>query len=189
MKIHEVENMSADELKTGQAEIVKALDGNAELAARYVQARLDAKIRDEKLAEQAKTLEALQVGIDLATQAANAAKEETAKAKGIGDTLGRELDTVVGDARTSAQQCAALMAEQVEEHNKQLDSLRSEHSVIDTAARASQQIGDKMIADLTQRCDRLKVQAETYDAAITTIHKAAADAIASRELARADQGE
>lgn len=54
-----VENMTAQELKDSRSELIEDLTsfGNVtELAQRYVQARLDAKMRDEKMAEQGKQI-------------------------------------------------------------------------------------------------------------------------------------
>ncbi len=171
MDIHEVENMSADELKAGQAKIIEALDGNAELAVRYVQARLDAKIRDVKLAEQAKTLEALQTGLDAAKRQAEGDAAELSLAAERVDGLQRDYRTAVGDAQDKHEQDLKALRELGEQKQADADDFK------------------RRIQILIGRCERLKLQAETYDSAITTIHKAAADAIASRELARADQGE
>jgi hypothetical protein len=50
MKLEDIENLSFAELKQQGASIVESL-GGGDLAKRYVQARTDAKQRDEKLAE------------------------------------------------------------------------------------------------------------------------------------------
>lgn len=60
----EIENLSSAELKTKREELAEAIKGEADLAARYVQARFDAKQRDEKLAEQGKTITILQETCD-----------------------------------------------------------------------------------------------------------------------------
>jgi len=162
MKIHEVENMSAAGMKQNRDAIIESLsdESPANLIERYYQARLDAKIRDEKLTEQAKTLEALQIGLDAAKQ-----KAEIAEAAG-------------------------------EENAKALSRLQAEHEVLDTKAKDSQQIADKTLADkdaairlIAKRCDRLKTQAELYATAMTTIQKAATDAIATRVIDEADKDE
>ena len=58
MTIQEIENMTFAELKARQSELIGAMKDTlpTELAARYVQARLDAKQRDEKLSEQGRTI-------------------------------------------------------------------------------------------------------------------------------------
>lgn len=62
MALEAIENMSASELKDQREALVALAAGQpaADLAARYVQARLDARMRDEKLAEQGKTITILQ---------------------------------------------------------------------------------------------------------------------------------
>lgn len=60
-KTHDIENMSVAELKASKNAIIAELQASpAELAARYVQARLDAKMRDEKLAQQGKYITQLE---------------------------------------------------------------------------------------------------------------------------------
>lgn len=58
MDIHKIENLSFEELKTRKAELLETLKAasGGDLAVRYLQARTDAKQRDEKLAEQGKTI-------------------------------------------------------------------------------------------------------------------------------------
>lgn len=93
MTTAEVENLSHADLKARKDELATALEKvpAAELAARYVQARTDAKFRDEKLAEQGQTLAALQEGmtavkaqaaqtIDSVKQAGQAALAEAERA-------------------------------------------------------------------------------------------------------------
>ena len=92
MKIQDIENMTAADLKAKRTELVKAL-GDAgsgvsvpELAARYVQARMDAKMRDEKLAEQGLTITNLNALLEVeraATKAALAKWEQTDMALGV----------------------------------------------------------------------------------------------------------
>ena len=78
MNLIEIENLSAVELKARRDELVEAAKGAPveELAARYVQARLDATQRDEKLAEQGKTITALQDALSAAKAQAVAAQLE-----------------------------------------------------------------------------------------------------------------
>lgn len=70
MTLETIENLSAADLKTKAAELVaEAVKVEpAELAKRYVQARLDAKMRDEVLAKQGETVTALQTGLKAAEQ-------------------------------------------------------------------------------------------------------------------------
>lgn len=62
----DIENLSASELKQRRVELTKEMSEVAPdaLASRYVQARLDAKMRDEKLAEQGTTITLLQSSLE-----------------------------------------------------------------------------------------------------------------------------
>jgi len=64
MSLVEIENLSHADLKAQRDTLISAAAKApaVELAARYVQARTDAKARDEKLAEQGATITALTVG-------------------------------------------------------------------------------------------------------------------------------
>lgn len=110
MTISEIENMDAATLKASKAAAVEAVKGAPELATRYVQARLDATIRDEKLAEQGKTISALhdaaeasktrEAELETQIQEARAELEResqraSAKAVGIDQKLTEALDRYV----------------------------------------------------------------------------------------------
>lgn len=68
MKIHDIENLSAAELKSRRHELKAGLASAShdELAGRYLQARTDASMRDEKLAEQGRTITTLNDAADAA---------------------------------------------------------------------------------------------------------------------------
>lgn len=95
--IQDVENATAAEIKAGRAEAIEAAKGAADVAERFVSARLDAKTRDEKMAEQGETIKSLQTALDdsraryleLDTRSAmreRAIEEETARANAmVGD--------------------------------------------------------------------------------------------------------
>lgn len=188
MDIHEVENMTVAELKAQKGEVLTAVAGHAELASRYFQARLDAKIRDEKLAEQAVTLDALQTGL----AAAKARAEVDAEALAM--------------AAEAANKRADEAKRAKNEHAKAMAALQSEHDVIDTAAKGSLAIVKKDMAALSEqeqadavdferrigilkdRCERLKAQAEIHATGMTAIQKIANDAVATRAIADANGG-
>ncbi len=74
---HTIENLSHAELKANRADLIaqaKEADQH-ELASRYVQARTDAKHRDEKLAEQGRSIEALQFAVEKFQKMATAAQQ------------------------------------------------------------------------------------------------------------------
>lgn len=81
MKIEEIEGLPYSELRARHDELVAACKDvePAVLAARYVQARTDATMRDGKLADQAKTIEALQTGLRAAEEQVAAIKEAAAE--------------------------------------------------------------------------------------------------------------
>lgn len=89
MTISEIENLSYAELKARREELIEAAaaDDGGVLAQRYVQARTDAKLRDEKLAEQGQTIDALKAGY--------AALQEKSAAQ---DAQIKELETKLQDA-------------------------------------------------------------------------------------------
>ena len=84
MTLIEICNLSAAELKERRAELADAAKGidPAELAARFVQSLTDAKARDEKLAEQGKTIQLLQSGLEA----------EAGKVRALGAELQRMAD-------------------------------------------------------------------------------------------------
>lgn len=168
MQIHEIENLSFFDLKTRQAELIEAAKDVSveelpervdELAKRYVQARTDATMRDEKLADQAKTLEALRTGLDAAT-------EKVAAAEQVSNDLLAKRAT---DQQTAEKEKAK--ASQVES---------------DLNQRCKEVVGNFVREQ--QRSARLKNQADKFASAVTTIHKAAFDAINSQEIDDADKG-
>lgn len=83
MNIETIENMTVEELKRPEvAESAKQLPVD-QLASRYVQARLDAKVRDEKLADQGELIASLeaQLAERVNTIAANTVKIEQLEKK------------------------------------------------------------------------------------------------------------
>lgn len=66
MTLQEIENLTFEELKAQRADILESLKTTnlRDVSERYLQARIDAKQRDEKLAEQGKTITLLQAGHD-----------------------------------------------------------------------------------------------------------------------------
>lgn len=70
MNIRDVENLSAADLKARRAECVEAgaAEQPGDLAERFVDARIDAKLRDEKLAEQGVTITNLNEALRIKTE-------------------------------------------------------------------------------------------------------------------------
>lgn len=76
MKLHEIENLSVAELKARRSELATAIANEPvqEIASRYIQARTDAKARDEKLAEQGKAIADLEKQLQSARNKSDEAK-------------------------------------------------------------------------------------------------------------------
>jgi hypothetical protein len=115
MQIHEVENLPAAELKTRKAELIEAL-GGGELAQRYVQARTDAKMRDEKLAEQGGMIAALTNG--------NAALEE--KLQSLSTRNGELVNDLEASKARSASLLEQLSAAQKQTTDQELRAVAAE---------------------------------------------------------------
>lgn len=161
MTLIEVENLSAAQLKERRAELIEAIKGAdpVELATRFVDARHDAKLRDERLGEQGETINALKQGLGAATQ--RAAEQEgmlAAASKRIkdGDAL---MDQMTADL-------AAVKAEA----SKAIEGVKA-------ALKAEQAKSARLTAQLRQR-----------EAAVNTAAKALNDAIAARLVETAEQG-
>lgn len=97
----DIENLTPGELKTRRAELVAAAQQQpaAELAERYVKARLDASLRDERLGEQGRIITTLQDGLEAKSRENSGLTSEVA-------TLRRALDeaeTLIASERAANQ--------------------------------------------------------------------------------------
>lgn len=162
MNIHEIENMTFAELKANRAELIDAIKKTPpeDLARRYLQARTDAKQRDEKLAEQGKTIVALQDG--------NAALSEKV-------------------ASIEAQLASSKLA--IENYTRELEAARVAHSDEMAVLNEKRNELSGMLSEEKERAARLKVQAEKYMSAVSSIHSVALDAINSQVIDDAETGE
>lgn len=162
MQIHEIENLSFSELKARRDELVaEAAKVEPEvLAARYVQARTDAAMRDEKLAEQGKTIGNLNDAADVFRERVdskdNAIKQHVA-----------ELEK----AREAHSAEVAAMRSEVTRLGKELQTMRAD------------------LASERQRAERLKAEAQRHAEAFSAAQKALADAAALQQIETADVGE
>ena len=119
MDIREIENLSAEEMKARRAEIVEVARAAADVAERYVSARIDAKMRDEKLAEQGKTIALLQESAEeakgklaqMSVKIAELSKEVAAqfeKAEGFRNLSMRETARAERMAKTARVHAGAI---------------------------------------------------------------------------------
>jgi hypothetical protein len=115
--ILEVENMGPDELKEQHDACVAAAKASPldELARRYVKSRYDATRRDVLLGEQAKTLKALQTGLDASQESTNGWK---AKAE--------EANQLLTAASTVVKDLTATLTAEREQADEKLAHLRRE---------------------------------------------------------------
>lgn len=118
MTLTEIENLTAAELKSRRAELEQAAAAApvADLAHRYVQARHDAAMRDEKMSEQGRTITALQ-------QALDDLKAKSSQQAGEIATLQRAVDeaeTMIASERTANQN----LREQITEASRKAHTWR-----------------------------------------------------------------
>lgn len=179
--IHDIENNDYETLKAEKDAIIASLSDTPwdEVAQQYVKTLITAKHRDEKLAEQAKTLEALQKGLDAVEERAAANAKEAAEALA---TIKGELAECAA-AKDEFQAMATTLQQNYKDASAEwADKLAA--TIADKDATICEQGGK--IGDLALRCKRLAVQAGKCNNAISTAHKVLLDAIQARELAKAD---
>lgn len=133
MTLQEIENLSYDELKANRETVLADVKNSkfAEVAERYLQARIDAKQRDEKLAEQGKTITLLQAGHDQLTDALNAKTELLSAAHGAIDQgrqkqaeLTAEIERLRGLLRAETDKSARLQSCAVKHQNALTGALK-----------------------------------------------------------------
>ena len=113
MQLSEIENLDAAALKAGRSELIEAAKAApaAELAARYVQARTDAKQRDQKLAEQGETIKHLQSALDEAAKREAGARSETQQAETAASEAKKQIAALKDEAVGLTEELRALRAE------------------------------------------------------------------------------
>lgn len=162
MQTSHIENLSSADLKDQRAEIVSALKASPpdDLADRYVQARLDAKSRDDKLSEQGQTITTLNEALGLA--------------KGEIERLCGELQAANSLRKSESEQAGNLIrssAEIVENLRAEIAGLRHQ------------------LASETARADRLKNAAGRMHAASAKAAQQLNEALSAQAIAAADEGQ
>lgn len=164
MTLIDLENLSPAELKALTKEQTDAVAASPdELRARYLKTLIDAKTRDEKLAEQGKTITTLQ---DAFEQLKAAAQADQLKLEGIGADLQKKLQTA--EAAVSQQKTQAV-------------AQAAKHAETLTAMQAS-------LASETERAKRLKAQAVRHQSAVFACQKLLNEAVAAESIEQADAG-
>lgn len=128
MHLTEIENLSAADLKSRRDELVEAAKAaeQGELAARYVKARTDAKLRDEKLAEQARTLDALSTGLESAKVQAADQSRSIGELEDMVSSRESERNALARNLHAAHQAHSAELATLQQEHSNTVDDLRAE---------------------------------------------------------------
>lgn len=152
MNLHEIENMTAADLKAQRAELAESLKAEPpdDLADRYLQARHDAKQRDEKLAEQGRTITALQTGLAAADKAGREVAQRFTEAK--------ETIAVVQDAARETTQAdkatIAALTESLKAQTERADRLKVVATRNHAAASASAKLlNDALAAEAVDAAD------------------------------------
>lgn len=159
MKLYDVKNMSFADLKAKRTEIIESLDAPGsgtrevsfvELITAFVGALTDAKGRDEKLAEQGKTITALQDGLEASkafTKELSAEAEElTATLKTVRETA---RETILAD-KTAIGAAVASLAKQTERADRlKAEALRN-HAALSGAAKL---VNDALAAQAVENAD------------------------------------
>lgn len=139
MTIHDIENMPATELKARREELITAgLDfAPADLSERYVQARLDAKLRDELLAEQGKTITGLEHQADDLLGRLEQLNVQYKAAKETGATLNAQL----------AEMTAELAQEKARVERLKVTARCNNKAVVGAAAILNAAISEQHVQD------------------------------------------
>lgn len=161
MKLHDIENLPFAELKARRVELVKVaiVTEVDELAARYVQARTDAKGRDEKLAEQAKTLAALQEGLE-------AVKEREALTTKACDEAVAAIQKESAQLLKTADDTVVEWEIACQKHLEVIENLQSNNAAL-----------VEQVTKLGSQCERLNTQAKSATEAMTTVQVEALRAV------------
>lgn len=192
ISITEIENMKLADMRERKEELVEAAKAfdPVVLAKRYVQASIDAKVRDEKLGEQADTLEALQQGLESSKKldGINAEKiknqvHEIAGLKNDGVELSRAHDTRFNKAGAEAEQRYRKLKKDYDDFKHKVNASIEEAAELHLSQTATL---NGELGTAQRRSARLKIQAEKFTAAVSGIHKLSMDAMQSQAIDDAD---
>jgi chromosome segregation ATPase len=147
ISIETIENMSASELKERQSELAQFLEDTVSipvLVGRYLHARLDAKLRDEKLAEQGEAITALQAGVEHWKSDACKMDTELGAARTEVVNLQAELERAVA-LQESTQE--ALAAEKARADRLKTEALRNRKALQEAAGIVNGAIHAQVVDD------------------------------------------
>lgn len=134
MNLSEIENLSGAELKAKRNELVTAIwdEKPTDLAERYVQARTDATLRDEKLGQQGKTIALLQKALE----EANADKAALTATVNTLDAAVKQLQKDIENQASSFATAKAEGEATLAERDATIAALTSERNAAITLAKA-----------------------------------------------------
>ncbi len=183
MTLIEIENLSTDELKKRRDELVaEAAKADAkELAARYVQARCDAAMRDDKLREQGVTINTL-------NDALATAKESI---KQLSSALNERNAALADLAKKHAAHCAAhgeACAKLQADAKAALEKVQNEAAAALVAATNEINATRAALAKETARANRNAALAARCEGAINEIAARCNDLIAKRQVETTNEG-
>lgn len=133
MTIHDIENKTVAELKAERAELVETAKSLPveDLASRFVQARMDAKQRDELLGKQGTTITALQEGLSAATNQATALLERRQADHAATEAVMKQLEAL----KAAYNERTAELAEQTARAERLKAEAMRNHRALSQAAR------------------------------------------------------
>lgn len=194
MKLTEIENLSHEELKAQKDALIEAAAQVeiAELAARYVKARTDAKQRDEKLSEQGRTIDALSLGLEAAKEQNESLKSSLAESdnrathwQDVAGEMERKFAGLKDESALSLEDAKKTAAAQIADLQKKTTQAAAE---AEKSYAANLAVLRDDLAAQTARAERLKAQALRNNSAINTAAKALNDAISNQQVEDADSG-
>lgn len=152
MNLVDIENMPFADLKSKRAELIEAARQSplVELATRFVDARTDAKQRDEKLAEQGRTITSLNDSLD-------ARVAELRESTSLIADLRRELS----DANNSLNQQRAAAVAKAEEFEETIRITRTKLLAAESDCRNAEKLAASRraaLVDVMNQAAKLTVQ-------------------------------
>ncbi|GAF95676.1 unnamed protein product, partial [marine sediment metagenome] len=153
-----------------------------DLTAAFVRALTDAKGRDEKLAEQGKTITLLQEGFEASKTQAEAATAEVANTKA-------DLDVALANAKTAGEENARVLLALRTKMDVQATTVRKNNAEQERAFVEQVESLKAQRKRETERANRLKVEATRNHIALAAAAKLLNDALAAQAVENADKGE
>lgn len=168
--IHDIENATSLALKEGRKEAIKIARDSEDVAERYVQARLDATFRDEKLAEQGVTISALQDSLGVV----KVALDEAMAARAY---LVKRSEVLELDRKTEVEKAAVELKSTSDTFDALVATLRKENDAIQAR-----------LGEADERSLRLSIEAKRNNTALNNAASVLNAAISSNLVDAADKG-